>query len=321
MNIKKFLLIGLRPLFYSIVRFYFIGIPFNFGKIYLFDSLIRRVSWSNKKTFIGKTVLPGLSHTTYDFNFKCNPIEAVDSRIYFFGIWEPNLTHWILNRLNPGDIFIDIGAYIGYYSTIGARLVGTKGKVIAFEANPKTFMRLKETIELNNINNIRLENIAILEEEGTISLYSGQKFNSGSTTLIKNPNQEALATVKAIPLSKSLSDEEILRTRIIKIDVEGAELSVIKSLLPILNKFSKDMEIVVEISPSRLIEQGFSVDSLLSIFDSEGYMPYEIANDYSTESYVSFVANKKFISPKRIRGNITSQTDVLFSKHKYDVNI
>lgn len=52
MNIKKFLLIRLRPFFYSIVRIYFIGIPFKFGKIYLFDNLIRRVSWSNEKTFI-----------------------------------------------------------------------------------------------------------------------------------------------------------------------------------------------------------------------------------------------------------------------------
>lgn len=313
MNIKKFLLIRLRPFFYSIVRIYFIGIPFKFGKIYLFDNLIRRVSWSNEKTFICKTI--------YDLIFKCNPIERVDSRIYFFGIWEPNLTHWILNRLNPGDIFVDIGAHIGYFSAIGTKLVGTKGKVIAFEPNPQTFMRLKETIELNNIKNIRLENIAIFEEEGTISLYSGEKFNSGSTTLIKNPNQEALTTIKAIPLSKSLSDEEISRTRIIKIDVEGAELSVIKSLAPILNKFSKDMEIVVEVSPSRLIEQGFSADALLGIFESEGYLPYEIKNDYSANYYVSFVANKKFISPERIKGNITSQTDIIFSKHKYDVNI
>lgn len=306
MNIKKKILIAIRPIFYKLVQFYIRSIPFEFGKVKLIDNLVTRVSWSNNKTFF--------ANSFFNLKFLCDPKDLIDNRIYFFGIWEPNLSRWILNQLNPGDVFIDIGAHIGYFSSIASKLVGKDGKVVAFEASPQTFKRLKETIDLNNLSNIRVENIAILETEGTVSLFSAQSFNTGAFTILKKPNQISLATVNALPLNKSLTNEEISRARLIKIDVEGAELSVIKSLTPILKYFSKDLEIVVEISPSRLAEQGFSVDLLMEIFEGEGFIPYELKNDYSTKSYVSYISTKNWIYPVKISGPITSQIDVIFSR-------
>src|ERR1019366_3290126 len=56
--------------------------------------------------------------------------------IYYFGIWEPNLTRWIQERLSPDDTFIDVGANIGYYSLLAAKL---GSQVVAIEAAPRTF--------------------------------------------------------------------------------------------------------------------------------------------------------------------------------------
>jgi hypothetical protein len=52
--------------------------------------------------------------------------------IYYFGVWEPNITRWIVRRLASGDMFIDVGANVGYYSLLASKLVGESGSVVRF---------------------------------------------------------------------------------------------------------------------------------------------------------------------------------------------
>ena len=59
------------------------------------------------------------------------------------GCYEPHVRHSLEVLLSPGDMFIDVGGHIGYHSVLGASLVGSRGRVIAFEADPRNFERLK----------------------------------------------------------------------------------------------------------------------------------------------------------------------------------
>jgi hypothetical protein len=67
--------------------------------------------------------------------------DIVQQHIYYFGVWEPNLTRWIVRRLAPGDVFIDVGANVGYYSLqrcsanllLASKLVGQSCSVVAIE--------------------------------------------------------------------------------------------------------------------------------------------------------------------------------------------
>ena len=59
--------------------------------------------------------------------------------IYWFGVWEPLLSAWVESRLRPGDVFVDVGANMGYTSLLAARAVGPGGAVVAFEPAPATF--------------------------------------------------------------------------------------------------------------------------------------------------------------------------------------
>ena len=59
--------------------------------------------------------------------------------VYYYGFWEANLTNFFINFLKEGDVFIDIGAHVGYYSVLASDLVGASGKVYAFEPTPRTF--------------------------------------------------------------------------------------------------------------------------------------------------------------------------------------
>ena len=71
--------------------------------------------------------------------FHCNTRQFVQRRIRFFGIFEHNLTYYTLSKLREGDLYVDVGANIGYFSLLASQCVGPTGKVIAVEADPETF--------------------------------------------------------------------------------------------------------------------------------------------------------------------------------------
>ncbi len=94
------------------------------------------------------------------------------------GLWylnysdaEPGIEKVLRENLSEGDTFVDIGAYIGYYSIVARNIVGESGKVIAFEPNPESYRMLKKNIELNKYENCIPENIAITDKEGSVRLF------------------------------------------------------------------------------------------------------------------------------------------------------
>src|SRR5579859_1407085 len=79
--------------------------------------------------------------------------DFIGTCIYHFGVWEPHLSAFILGRLQPGDVFCDIGAHIGYHTLLAAPVVGEAGKVIAIEPSQVTLEALRRNIEMNAATN------------------------------------------------------------------------------------------------------------------------------------------------------------------------
>src|SRR4029450_8092682 len=82
------------------------------------------------------------------------------------GVWEPNVTAAFRRTLAPGDVCLDIGAHIGYYTLLAARLVGPEGHVHAFEPAPASFRRLRANRQLNRLHNGTLARRRSGGEEG-----------------------------------------------------------------------------------------------------------------------------------------------------------
>src|SRR5262249_10578177 len=105
----------------------------------------------DKRLFWSKVVNPHFAWQSHEFvattvfgtRLAGNTIEILQQYVYYFGMWEPNLTRWIWERLRPGDTFIDVGANIGYFSLLAAKRVGATGRVVAIEASPKIFSALQ----------------------------------------------------------------------------------------------------------------------------------------------------------------------------------
>ena len=153
---------------------------------------------------------------------------------------EANLTNFFINFFKEGDVFIDIGAHLGFYSLLVARLVGEQGKVYSFEPTPRTFEFLKENVSVTS--NIVINQAAVLNKEGLISFVDyGPKYGAFNT--FKKRTSEDLGflkkkqkfiEVKAVVLDKYCRENNIQPT-FIKIDAEGAEYLILQGISYILN--------------------------------------------------------------------------------------
>ena len=158
----------------------------------------------------------------------------------------------IIERFTPkeGDVVIDIGAHIGRYTIIGAKRVGTNGKVVAIEANPSNFEMLNRNIKLNQLTNIISLNNAVYSKETKIKLYlPGEELGHTTYNTVMSDrakNVDKFVEVSANTLDYFLQLKEITDVNWVKIDVEGAEFEVLKGATNVLSK-SKDIALLIEI--------------------------------------------------------------------------
>jgi FkbM family methyltransferase len=151
----------------------------------------------------------------------------------------------ILEHFTPkeGDIVVDIGAAFGFYTILASKMIGPIGKVIAIEPQPESFHMLNSNIKLNKLSNVKTLNYAVFSKETKLQLYS-------SYSII--PERAGKNTLDFIEVDCNKLDNLILQTgkinevNWIKIDVEGAELEVLKGAANILSK-GKDISLLIEI--------------------------------------------------------------------------
>lgn len=125
-----------------------------------------------------------------------------------------------------------IGANIGYHSLLASKLVGTEGSVIAIEASPSTFEILSIHIHENNAANVRSINKAASDSPGSLTLYRAVPGNIGTATTIKSRGHDGEeGFVERVPIDHILTFEERSRVRLIKMDIEGGELPVLRRFI------------------------------------------------------------------------------------------
>ena len=170
----------------------------------------------------------------------------------------------ILEHFNPkkNDTVVDIGAHLGRYALISSNRVGKEGKVITIEANPLVFEKLKKNLELNKITNTICLNYAVYSEKTKIKLFirkeesTNTEYSLRNTVMVdrdklmveRSKDVERVLEVNADTLDNIMDLNDIKQESVnwIKIDVEGAELEVLKGATNVLSK-SKDISILIEI--------------------------------------------------------------------------
>lgn len=267
---------------------------------------LKRLVWSlvRRRQFDYQTTTP------QGLRIAGNTRDWIQRNLYYFGLWEPNLSAWLAGRLSPGDVFVDVGANVGYFALLAARCVGAGGGVVAVEAMPAIYEHLLRHVRANGLTNCRCVNEAAVgpgaPREAT--LFWGGAANIGSSGMIVRSDEAV--RVPARPLREILTDEECRRARIVKIDVEGVEAEAVRGLGLDSGRFDARLELIVEVAhdQERLAER----DWLMQYLQDLGYFPYVLPESHNFRGYAY---PERFLErPQRLRQPLTRMHNVIFSK-------
>lgn len=148
----------------------------------------------------------------------------------YFNLVEPEQTSAFAENLTAGDIFFDVGANVGYYTVLGSRLVGAKGLVVAFEPVARNLAHLYNHIDINRLENVSIIPAACSDEISLAAFSTGPNNAMGHLTGGNNSNNETpgkdILLVPTVTLD-TVAERFGVVPQVLKIDVEGAELSVL----------------------------------------------------------------------------------------------
>tara|TARA_A100001037_G_scaffold301543_1_gene331307 strand:- start:1656 stop:2534 length:879 start_codon:yes stop_codon:yes gene_type:complete len=250
-----------------------------------------------KKVFGGK----GLTKYSSVRDFKQNVEESVHSefviingnklfldssdslRLSLKKEFEPKTTDLIQERIFPGNIVIDIGANIGFFTLIMADIVKKEGKVFSFEPESKNFQLLEKNVKVNNLSNVILENKAVGNINGETDMYlasNEDNIYSQSMHRIYSSNivsqNSTPVKIKIIRLDDFFEKLELIeKIDLIKIDVEGAEFDVLKGMSKILD-LNKDLRIIMEFSIENLQDFGSKPDEVMDFLLKKNFRLWKI---------------------------------------------
>jgi len=167
-------------------------------------------------------------------------------------------------EIKKGDYILDIGAHIGYYSLIAAEIVGSQGKIFAFEPDPESFALLRKNIKINNYNNITPVQKAVSDENKKGKLYLDEK-------RARNRIYDSLENNRSIEIEVLKLDDFIKeKVDFIKMDIEGSEVFALKGMKSILDK-NKQLKLMTEFYPILIRKSGSDPMDFLNLLKEHGF--------------------------------------------------
>ena len=190
--------------------------------------------------------------------------------------YEPRVWRSLLAEVRPGDVVVDVGAFIGLYTVALARRTGMTGRVFALEPDERNFEILRENVGLNHLDGrIELLQFAAAAHSGSARFES----NASESHIISDSNaaenDNRSDTVRCLPLDTIFSDR---RVDVMKVDVEGYEELTIRGALDLLSDPARrPRALFVEVHPYAWPSLGTTSDSLLRLLTSNGYRVVDLA--------------------------------------------
>lgn len=202
----------------------------------------------------------------------------ISSAIYWGGYHSLPTVRFLRNFLQPEMTFADIGANIGEITLVAAKRL-TLGKVLAFEPMPAIFALLSRNVALNNFACVTLHNIGLYDRDAERPLYSKRDHTHGTTnhgvsSLFSTRADRQECSVPLLRFDDVAEASGLERLDIIKIDVEGAEMMVLRGAAASIRRFRPVM--IVEISATNFQRAGYSAAEFFQYLHSIGYDPQPV---------------------------------------------
>jgi FkbM family methyltransferase len=204
--------------------------------------------------------------------------------VHFFGTYEPEVRTEIRRHLKPGAVAIDVGANVGWHTLLMAARAGATGRVYAFEPNDSTRRRLVSAVEANDLAHVTVDGRAVADRVGASGFQAplaGHVWD-GTGRLIAQPTQDGregqerregkegqAETIECTTLDAFVVERHIERLALVKIDVEGWELSVLRGARHVLSALRP--VVVFEYDPAYVFRSGGSADDVTRCWSDADY--------------------------------------------------
>jgi len=225
----------------------------------------RLTRWTDE--YVGRAV-----YHVDGLHLELSPRRLIDSYIIRTGAYAPELVAVIRRLLRQGGSVIDVGANIGYLTLIAAQAAGQRGVVYAFEPSPREFAQLLRHLELNGVMNVVPFPVAVGAERGMLPLHLAPEENPGQNSQYRTDLGARDVMVNVRPISDLMSPQGLEDVRCVKIDVEGAEMEVLKGMASVMRYLSR-ATFIIEVSPQLLKFAGADVDEVYRFFENHGFRP------------------------------------------------
>jgi FkbM family methyltransferase len=187
--------------------------------------------------------------------------------------YEPFETEWLHNLIRPGDCVLDLGAHVGYYTLLLARLVGPYGRACAFEPDPANFALLQRNVAANGYRHVELFPQAAADRTGPARLYlSGD--NAGDHRVWAPAEERPSVPIETVELDRLFGDARP-PFDFVKLDVQGAEYAAARGMRGLLGRPGRRY-LVTEFWPLGLRSAGSDPADYLGLLEGLGFRLYVI---------------------------------------------
>jgi FkbM family methyltransferase len=216
--------------------------------------------------------------------WKLHRFTRTVTRRHLIGEYESFLQQLILGELKSGMTFYDVGANAGFMSLVAARALGSTGRIIAFEAHPKTAKQAARQFRLNHLDNAVVVSAAVSDAPGFVEIDDGPSSDMVKLVSLESKSPRRKLKVRAITLDQAA--DTYGAPDLVKMDIEGAEMMALLGASETLSRFNPTL--LIEIHSESLSRQ---VRPFLCSF---GYRCYRLSGkEIADESHVRFIVARK----------------------------
>ncbi|MCA3275062.1 MAG: FkbM family methyltransferase [Roseomonas sp.] len=246
------------------------GLPVVNGQLDRLEASLRRLE-ATQTVYLGDHEALTRLYTGHRIYVDTRDI-SIASHLMLEGRWEPWVERALIPAIKPGMRFIDVGAHFGYYTLLGAEMVGAHGHVYSFEANPLIFQKLIKSVAVNGFEGrVSLFNVAVHDTSSPMEILFRHDASGGGWTDVATgarPAVHEVLPVQGEALDTLLAD--VPQVDVIKIDVEGAEPKVLAGAKNLIAR-SRNLTMILEFDTRRIskeppqdylqnfLTQGFSI--------------------------------------------------------------
>jgi FkbM family methyltransferase len=209
------------------------------------------------------------------------PIEALN-----FGAYEPEETAIMLQVINDGDLILDIGGNIGWFSILLAKRF-PNSEILSFEPVGPVFDELKANIDLNECRKVTAYNLGLSDSEGEFDIFYDPTYSARSSTQDLSDGASRKVVCRTVTLDAFAAKHGLRPVQVIKCDVEGAELFVIRGGLGLIERDKP--AIFAEMLRKWAGKFGYHPNDIIALLKPLGYRCFELKGDIP--SYIGAVTD------------------------------